>query len=125
MASASVRPSFRTRCFRTMNGTLVLRAACATVANCSALSNPAAATSMRAPRLRTGLSRSCNRGSDAAILTEDGADADVEVEVLGAELVRVVLAPGVLARVCVDAADAGAFSVATVAGETVVLLPSA
>src|SRR6266568_2328942 len=51
-----------------MKGTLVLRAACATVANSPALVNPSAATSSRVPRLNTGLSRSWIFGSDAPIV---------------------------------------------------------
>jgi hypothetical protein len=102
MASASVRPSFRTRCLRIMNGTFVLRAAWATVANSSALLNPSAATCIRAPRFNTGFSLSCNRGSDAgiALVTVFG------VAVLAAAVFRfvaVALARGVLAGVGVAA----------------------
>src|SRR5918994_4716509 len=56
-----------------MNGTWVLREACATVANSSPLRKPSAATSIRAPRLRTGFSLSCRRGSDAASVGLAGA----------------------------------------------------
>src|SRR6185369_13989118 len=107
MASASVRPSATTRCFRTMNGTLVLRAAWATAANSSALRKPSAATSIRAPRFSTGFSRACRRGSDAGSM-ELGAVFDVTA--LGGDDFRgavVALALGRFARAG-DAAGAGA-----------------
>ena len=94
MASASVRPSFTTRSLSTMNGTPVFRAAWATVANCSALRKPSAATSMRAPRLSTGFSLACRRGSDAG--TElDAAVAFTALDVSAFGAAAVALARGV------------------------------
>src|SRR3954467_15155939 len=46
-----------------MNGTSVFCDACATVANCSALLNPSAATSIFAPVFSSGLSRCCSSGA--------------------------------------------------------------
>src|SRR6187549_3565087 len=56
-----------------MNGTSVLRDACATVANCSALVKPSAATSIFAPERSTRFRRACNSGVDAGIAATAGA----------------------------------------------------
>jgi len=82
-----------------MNGTFVLRAACATVANSSALLNPSAAICIRAPGFNTGFSLSCSRGSDAETAL---------VTVLGAafRFVAVALTRGVLEGVGVVGAGA-------------------
>jgi hypothetical protein len=48
---------------RTTNGTFVLRAACATVTNCSASLKSAAAISRRVPGLSTDFTRSRSSGS--------------------------------------------------------------
>ena len=50
-----------------MNGSSVLRAACATVANCSASRKPCAAISIFAPRFSTGLRRAWSAGSVAGL----------------------------------------------------------
>jgi hypothetical protein len=51
-----------------MNGTLVLRAACATAANCSAVSKSSAAIPMSAPLLSSGFSRTWSAGAAAGIV---------------------------------------------------------
>src|SRR5262245_8504639 len=99
IASASVRPSFSTRCLSTMNGTLVLWAAWATVANSSALLNPSAAISIRAPGFSTGFNLTSSRGSDAG---SAGVVTVLGVTVLATAAFRFVagaLARGALAGV--------------------------
>src|SRR5262245_50436145 len=122
MASASVRPSSTTRCLRSMNGTLVLRAACATAANSSALRKPSAATSIRAPRFNTCLSLACRRGSDG------GTDAVFDVTALGgavAFLTAVVaLALGVFAGAGAEAVAGAVDSAVPTAGAAMWVLPA-
>jgi len=97
-----------------MNGTFVLRAAWATVANSSALLNPSAATSIRAPRFNTGRSLSYSRGSVAG--TALVAILGVRVPAAAAfRFVAVALVRGVLAGVGV-VAGAGAEVVGDSAG---------
>ena len=94
MAAESVCPSLSTRCLRSRNGTCVFRAACATVANCSASRNPSAAIVMFAPLLRTGFSRACSAGVDGGIVT-------------ALAVLFVVLARGAAARGALAGAAAG------------------
>jgi hypothetical protein len=107
-----------------MNGTLMLRAACATAANSWALRKPSAATSICAPRFNTGFSRARRRGSDAG-RRELGAVFDVTA--LGGAAFRgtvVALAFGGFARAG-DAGGAGAVgSTVSTAGAAVGVCPN-
>jgi hypothetical protein len=51
-----------------MKGTCVLRAACASVANCSALVKPSTASGSFVPRASTGFMRACSSGADTGIV---------------------------------------------------------
>ena len=104
-----------TRSLSTMNGTPVFRAAWATVANCSALRKPSAPTSMRAPRLSTGFSLACRRGSDTGTELEAAlAFTALDVSAFGAA--AAVLARGVLAGAVATAGGVAFVAVASVDG---------
>ena len=71
--SASERPSLSTSVLEQHERHSVLRAACATVANCAGVLNPSAAMAMFVPRLSTGFNRSCSAGVDGGIAAALGA----------------------------------------------------
>ena len=91
IASSSDWPSVSTRCFNRMNGTCVLRAACARVANCSALAKPSAASGSLVPRARTGLMRAWSSGAYTGIVITSlglGVDSGIGAATVSLEAVR-------------------------------------